>query len=573
MTHTWAGRRGPKTIADVLQRMQSELTLRWLLILSTGALLVAAYFVGVARGLDSYVGLYDGGPFLLAVCATATKWQTGIGDYVCLRDILDIMQPIHGVMYDLGLRLDGSSWDFLFNRNVLDRQLHALFAQPSWVVPKTTSGPPYYGIQGIGWGMDEGYYNYVSLAFLLFGPSVEALYKTYWLLLGCSAAAYLVANRHSLPFLTLLVVTALVQYMVFSTAILGFTTETRAIADPGSPRFLSCLCLVPLLHFLSIAKSERSFRWYNYCLVGVQVIVLYIAMLQRMTSAWIVVAFAILALLHSRRASSTTTATSKRRYWAVAISALVIFSAVHLHLRWATHPGVSANGYTSGHNFWFTMFEDLQNHQPEWKTQFAARYRDKSGDELVEFAWRDYLARHPEEWSRWNPNRTDPFQVGITQAGIEALCRKTFLEFFKNHPKFVLETWTYYNTRGSVLISLWFLEQYWNWLFPAIAFALVGLGAVFSMTTSKAVVQSLLYSVPLIAYLSLVSILPNWATILINSSLTDYFNLLAITGAMGIIALGIGLGLIFSRLSGLTLYGGPTDLEATRRVKIDRAIG
>ena len=116
---SWAGWRGPKTIADVLQRMQSELTLRWLLILSTGALLVAAYFVGVARGLDSYVGLYDGGPFLLAVCATATKWQTGIGDYVCLRDILDIMQPIHGVMYDLGLRLDGSSWDFLFNRNVL----------------------------------------------------------------------------------------------------------------------------------------------------------------------------------------------------------------------------------------------------------------------------------------------------------------------------------------------------------------------------------------------------------------------------------------------------------------------
>ena len=179
--------------------------LRWLLILSTGALLVAAYFVGVARGLNSYIGLYDGGPFLLAVCATATKWQTGIGDYVCLRDILDIMQPTHGVMYDLGLRLDGSSWDFLFNTNVLDRQLHALFAQPSWVVPKTTSGPPYHGIQGIGWGMDEGYYNYVSLAFLLFGPSVEALYKTYWLLLGCSAAAYVVANRHSLPFLTLLV--------------------------------------------------------------------------------------------------------------------------------------------------------------------------------------------------------------------------------------------------------------------------------------------------------------------------------------------------------------------------------
>ena len=323
--------------------------------------------------------------------------------------------------------------------------------------------------------MDEGYYNYVSLAFLLFGPSVEALYKTYWLLLGCSAAAYLVANRHSLPFLTLLVVTALVQYMVFSTAILGFTTETRAIADPGSPRFLSCLCLVPLLHFLSIAKSERSFRWYNYCLVGVQVIVLYIAMLQRMTSAWIVVAFAILALLHSRRASSTTTATSKRRYWAVAISALVIFSAVHLHLRWATHPGVSANGYTSGHNFWFTMFEDLQNHQPEWETQFAARYRDKSGDELVEFAWRDYLARHPEEWSRWNPNRTDPFQVGIIQAEIEALCRKTFLEFSKP-PKIRSRNVDVLQYKG---VSPYFLVVFRGILGPVVfsdRFALVGLG-------------------------------------------------------------------------------------------------
>jgi hypothetical protein len=98
------------------------------LILSVGTLLIASYLAGTQQGLDSYISPHAAGPFLHATCAVATKSLTTIGNYVCLRDVLDITLATHGIMYEVGLRECGASWDYLFNREFVDQALLQLFA-------------------------------------------------------------------------------------------------------------------------------------------------------------------------------------------------------------------------------------------------------------------------------------------------------------------------------------------------------------------------------------------------------------------------------------------------------------
>ena len=231
----------PALNAEMLLKGYGEPALRSLLILGSFTLLVAAYFAGIHRNLDSYVAPFEAGQFLHAVCAVATSWLTGIGNYVCLREVQDIMQPIHGIMFDLGLKEDGSSWDYLLNREFVDQALRQLFAHPHWTVPATTSGPPYLGIQGIGWGMDEGHANFVDFAFHVFGPSIEALYRAYWLVLGISVLSYILAHHRTLGPVLLLFAVALIQYMIFSTSIFWFKGSIYPTTDPGNRDFsLAC---------------------------------------------------------------------------------------------------------------------------------------------------------------------------------------------------------------------------------------------------------------------------------------------------------------------------------------------
>lgn len=524
--------------------------MRVLLVLAACAVFVAADGAGLWRGLDTYIAPFAAGPFLHATCVVATKWLTGLGNYVCLRDISDVMSPIHGIMYDLGLREDGVSWNYLLDRQFVDHALQQLFAHPHWTVPRTTSGPPYQGIQGIGWGMDEGHADFVNLAYSVFGPSIEALYQGYWLVFGVSAAAFIWAYRQSLAPLVLALVVAIVQYMIFSTPFLWFTdAANHPTTEPGNPRFLSCLCVVPMLHFMAAARSERPLRWRDALPLLVQSLVLGLAMLQRTTVLWVVVAAFLWAgfLWLLRRRFSIPIPT--RNYYPIAALVIAVGALTHLYLRESAHPGIAANGFTSGHNVWFGMFYELQTH-PDWKRRYAAQYDNKVGDFLPDYAWRRYLANHHEEWPRWNPQGEDPFHHGITQAGVEDLCRKAFFEFARHDPIFVMQVWLIYNPRALEAYTSIFLGQYLSWLVPFPFLVLIAIGIICGLLTPRSVAYELIFYVPATAFLCLMAVLPNVASLVIPESLSDYFDLLAIFIAMIPVAVGVGLGLgAVSRLS------------------------
>jgi hypothetical protein len=532
----------PKAVQGAMKR-RYETALHWLLIAGTGALLIAAYFAGIHRGLDRYIAPFEAGQFLHAICAVATKWLTGVGNYVCLRDIQDLYSVTHGMMYDLGLREDGASWDFLFNRDFVDQALRQLFAHPHWTVPATTSGPPYLGIQGIGWGMDEGHYNFVNLAFHVFGPSMEALYRTYWLLLGISILTYILAHRRALAPLLLLLVVALVEYMTFSTSTLWFTDGVHPTTDPGNPRFLTCLCVVPTLHFITAARSPGPLHWRSIVLLGVQALVLALAMFERTTVVWVVVAVLGLTGLYWLRRRRSADSIPKRSYYPVALLVVAVATATLLDRHWTAHPGIAANGYSPGHNLWFALFYNLQSH-PDWGRRYAAKYGNEHGDDLTRHACLLYLADHREEWPRWNPQSADPFNFRMTEVGMETMCRKAFFEFARNDPKFVVQVWLVYNTRAIAVYTLTFLRKYVVWLAP-FSIALAGLGLICGPVISRPNRDAIVY-VPLTAYLCLVAVLPNWASLVIQESLTDYFDLLAITIAMAVVSIGISIGACLS---------------------------
>ena len=81
---------------------------------------------------------------------------------------------------------------------------------------------------------------------------------------------------------------------------------------------------------------------------------------------------------------------------------------------------------------------------------------------------------------------------------------------------------------------------------------LVALGLVIGIVSSRASMRLLFVSVPLVALLCLASNVPSWATLVIATSMTDFFVLLVIVEMMLMVALGAGGGLVFRRFSGLS---------------------
>jgi len=518
-----------------LSTKRIEPLFRWSVILSTCSILVGAYFAGIARGLDSFIGTAQVGPFLLGVCATATRWLTGIGDYACLQSIFS---GDTGLMHDLGLRVQ---YDHLFHREFIDNALQQLFSHPHWTVPPTTFGPPYVGIGGIGWGMDEGYATFVDLAFHLFGPRLEAFYRTYWLIVGVAAAAYVIAYRRALAPLLVLLVFAVVQYMIFSTSLLW--DFGGPVTDPGSPRFLSSLCIIPVLHLIAAARSDAPWRWRDLGPIAVQGFVLGLALLQRTTVDWVILAFVLLAAVYWwwRRRFAPTTA--KRRYWSVAVVALAIGLMTHLYSDVVRHRAATAHGDVPGHNVWFTVFETLY-YNPNWNARYGAEYNNLTYDEMVQFACRRYLARHKEEWPRWNPSNGDPYTIPMASVGIEQLCRKAFFEFFRNDPKFVLATWLVYNTQRAIVLGADMAAQYLQWLWGIPSLFLIGVGAIAGLISRRSVARLALGYVPLTLYFTTMAVAPNWLTVLNTNTMTDYFVMLAITTGTAILAVGIVVGII-----------------------------
>lgn len=524
---------------------RNETILRCVLLFISLALLAAAYQAGLAAGLDAYVGKQSGGVFLNGVCAVATKWLTGVGNYVCLGEVSNIMSG-------LGLTAGGPNWPgYLADREFLDQALHHLFERPHWIVSATTSGPPYSGITGIGWGMDSGYADFVSLAFHVFGPAVESLYRGYWLVSGVSYLLFAIAYRRAVVPLVLLVVAAIGQYLIFTSGISWsasfewFPSQNAHLYGPSCPRFLSSLCVVPALHFLCATWGVERLRRYEVILLGLQGVILCLAIQQRTTVYWVVAAALLLATLQWFFLRRCTPVEQKKRRALILAGLLVLVALNNVYVKITTHPGLAVKGFTATHTLWGSLFYTMQLH-PDWNVRYSAEFGHNNGDDIATFAWQRYLAQHPEEGEFFR-NKGD----NITQALIEQMTKKAFIEFAKRDPFFVLDMYVSHNPRYIYVEGAGRIREVIKGIPVIFPVFLIALGFIFGIMSSCANLRLLIVSVPLVTFLCIVSSLPSWATLVIRSSLTDFLMLLVIVGMLLMVVLGAAGGFIFRRFSGL----------------------
>lgn len=514
---------------------RSETIICWFLILITCILLVAAYRAGVVAGLDGYIGPHAGGQFLNGVCVVATKWLTGVGNYVCLDEV-------RATMAGLGLAPEGQSWPgFLADRGFLNEALRLLFDRPHWVVPVTTTGSPYNGIMGIGWGMDNGYADFVNLAFHIFGPAIESLYRGYWLVCFASSLLFAIAYRRMVVPLVLLAAAAVVQYVIFPSDISWSAGQEWAASEnarahgPTGPRFLSSLCILPALHYLCAAWKKEPLHWREAVLLGLQGVIICLALQQRTTVYWVVAAALLLAAMHRVFLSRQTDAVTKRRRTLILVELLTVVVLCKAGVAITMHPGLNARGFMTSHTLWGSVFYSMQFH-PDWKTRYSAEFGHNEGDGVADFAWKRYVANHPKEQGR-----------EITHAFIETMIRKAMIEFAVRDPKFVLEIYIFNNPRIIYEAAATVITSMAKGVPVVVPVLLIAFGLVLGVVSSRVDLYLLVASLPLITVVCLVSSLPNWATLPTSSSLTDFYLLLLITCVMHVVALGAASGFLLRR--------------------------
>ena len=521
---------------------RNETILCWFLIVIAFSLLAGAYRAGLAAGLHTYIGTHSGGQFLGGVCAVATKWLVGVGNYVCLGEVSTIMA-------NLGLAPAGPTWPgFLADRVFLDEALRSLFYRPHWVVPVTTSGPPYNGITGIGWGMDNGYADFVNLAFHIFGPAIKSLYRGYWLVCGISYVLFAIAYRRTVVPLVLLVAAAVSQYIFFSSNILWsndfawLASQNAHVHGPTTPRFLSSICVIPALHLLCATWDPGRLRWREAMLLGLQGIVLCLAIQQRTTVYWVVAAAVLLAALQYVFLLRPTPVEQKSRHHLILAGLLGLLVLNTAYLKIVTHPGLAARGYTATHTLWGSLFYSLQAH-PDWRTRYSAEFENEVGDGVASVAWHRYLVRHPSQARKFMDS-----DGNITQALIEQMTKKAFIEFAKHDPIFVLDMYVFYNPHMIFIQGAALVGVVAKGIPVVFLLFLIALGFVISIVSSRATLRLLMVSVPLVAILCISSSLPSWATLVMATSMTDFLVLLLIVGVLLTIILGVSGGLILRRI-------------------------
>ena len=104
-------------------------------------------------------------------------------------------------------------------------------------------------------------------------------------------------------------------------------------------------------------------------------------MFERITVIWVVVAIVGLAALYWLRRRGLSARASGRLYGPIALLVVAVGASTQFYLHWTAHPGIAANGFSSGHNVWFGIFYNLQTH-PDWERRYAAKYGSEHGDDL-----------------------------------------------------------------------------------------------------------------------------------------------------------------------------------------------
>jgi hypothetical protein len=464
----------------------------WLAVAIVCISLTATYFLGVERGLRDAVGTGSWGRILFGVGTAVTQMDHGGYGYA-LSTVIETVLTYGGLTNDpkilapLGAEFPGNLRDSAMINAAIDKA--ARFKWPF---------NPEEAVRGSG-GDDLGFVDYVRLSFLVFGHNIQSLYNTYFLIFGVSAAAFLYTFRSRPAFLMLLIITSVVQIILFSSNLF----DSHNLGSLADPRFLSVMAIIPGLHLGCLLLERPLPSISNVLLALVQSIILVFAFWIRASAVWVILAVALFAgpvaawALIKRRSElravwrlgilavrtlwvSVTLGPIYRSkgkishhvFWHASSGLLkqrsalrsiwwlgILLTVLAVHTLWVTitlHPIYRGKGEISHHVFWHAVFYQLQFH-PRWNEKYAASYDFATVDELPAVAARKYLLQHPP---------LNPENIYLTEdrrylrvASTETYIRKAFFEFLATDPRFVLESMLIYNPRAIAVVFAGYLSS------------------------------------------------------------------------------------------------------------------
>jgi hypothetical protein len=467
------------------------------LIGATILLLALSFRGGIDRGHDTTI-VMDPPRFFHAVCAILSMEKHGTGRYVCAVAAHRNMEAI-GLGYEeatlarLGMGLQELGRKTAFLNDALKEVFH------------TAPSAENAGITSIGWGMDGGYMDFVDVAFRIFGQRVESLYLMFFLFLAASTV--LACIQFYDRFLVLFSLLSF-QYVLFF-----FLHETDGwlIHSFTSPRFLSILAVIPLLHalFLILYQVRPSGR--AILLFLPQAALMAAAAHYRATAYWTVIAlmlFCVFLVAATRWRQGWSYQRAVARCWP-ALPVFLCMAAATVFVATTRDPRLVEIGGMQSHTFWEPIYYDLQRH-PYWKERYSDQHEGVTGDETALVAVKAYRKRNHLE--------SEP----LTEVSYEEQTRAVLFEFIRNDPWYFIEL-KYFGAAYIVNRIKAFLSRVWAslpWpLLMLAAFTAVGLAT--RVRTRAESLSALTWCTVTVVGLVPIVAAPTWVTVITDYAIAD----------------------------------------------------
>ncbi len=455
--------------------------------------------------------MWSFGNFTYSLAALSTDWNYGVGRYV-------YYSSPRSDSASTKTKEAGLTWDFDYkdNQQRIEAAMGRLFLDETVTLPPETTGPPYKDLMGVGWGMDIGFIDFLDLSFSLFGISLSSIFLTVYLLLGLSLAIFIGAFARDPVALAVVALYTIAFYIFVSSPA---AMERSLYWTVTNPKFLSFLCIVPLLHAGFMVLNGDRISPLNLLLLVAQLALLFFAIHNRSTTAWAALSIILLAVCRFIfDESDHPWWRSLGKAW-VGFTAVAVVALGQMLVISATHPAMAASGQEPRHTFWVSAYCALTYHE-DWAIKYAAAHENRGCEDAAVKAATSYMARHAEQ---------DFSQVyrapGIFRHDeMDQIVKKAYFELAQNDPQFIVDFFLFSSPERlwlmmhNLLIARIMATPPLTGLAVAFVLGLALVGYLVIDSAARRRFHTLVVAAPLVL---LVSLSPSWLVLGMWDSLLD----------------------------------------------------
>jgi hypothetical protein len=421
----------------------------------SGGLLYRMIHLGTSRGMDR--GLYEvvqDAARAMAVAISDMHFHLNRG-YVGYTAIFDELEKggfttNGGLIKNLGRTYPAN----LVDRALLDHTLQTALNTP---VPKDV-GFGDHSLLSMGYA-ELGLVDYFKLTFHLFGYRVEGAFYIYFLLLGISVAAFILAYWRSSATLAIPILFLAAGNLIFSTDYFD-NINSQSVANP---RFISTLGILAGLHILMLMLGARRATIFQVALACVQTLIFAFTMSVRATLLWFVMLIVLVAIVQIAvliaRSEAGRSVRASIGAWSAELAGLRLWPAlIFLIGTWTyqftismnTHPSYELDDFLPSHLRYHNAFIGLKAH-PQFYPLFGDKYYYHADSDTLGFLVADlFMMKYydvPESYY------LSPLYGGPKMRLDDRMAKKAYLQFIMQHPGFVIEAHIYKAGRIRDFIS------------------------------------------------------------------------------------------------------------------------